>query len=165
MRLVSFLQWQVAELIKIVVQTADFNLNDELAAMRAQRKDIGAIVNFVGYVRDQNLSDEIATLTLEHYPEMTEKALQKIAQAAQNKWPVQAATIIHRVGTLAPADQIVMVAVASQHRAAAFEACAYMMDYLKTEAPFWKKEHTETGERWVESRQSDDDARIRWDAS
>jgi len=130
-------------LIRIVVQTDDFDLGEELTLMRSQRQDIGAIVNFVGYVRDHNDGDVINTLTLEHYPEMTEKSLQGIV--------------------LQPADQIVMVAAASQHRAAAFEACSFVMDYLKTDAPFWKKEQTADGERWVESRQSDTLAKAQWD--
>ncbi len=150
-------------MIRIVVQTDDFDLGEELTLMRSQRQDIGAIVNFVGYVRDHNEGDVINTLTLEHYPEMTEKSLQGIVNKAQQRWSLQAITIIHRVGELQPADQIVMVAAASQHRAAAFEACSFVMDYLKTDAPFWKKEQTADGERWVESRQSDTLAKAQWD--
>lgn len=149
--------------MKIVVQTADFNLQDELALMRSKRRDIGAIVNFIGYVRDLNDGEMVASLTLEHYPEMTEKALMAIAKKAQSRWDTQDITIIHRVGTMQTCEQIVIVAVASKHRSAAFEACAFIMDYLKTEAPFWKKEQTQTGERWIEAKESDDQARERWE--
>lgn len=149
---------------KIVVQTQDFDISDELAIMRAQRQDIGAVASFVGYVRDLNEGDDVATLTLEHYPQMTEKALEKIIETAKSRWSMLASTVIHRVGTLQPADQIVLVAVASAHRQDAFEACAFIMDYLKTDAPFWKKEQTPNGERWVEAKNSDDQAKSRWES-
>lgn len=147
---------------KIVVQTSDFDVSAELALMRNQRVDIGAITSFVGYVRDLNQGDAVSTLTLEHYPAMTQKALQKIVNLAEARWPIMAATVIHRVGTLQPSDQIVLVAIASAHRQAAFDACAYVMDYLKTDAPFWKKETTSDAERWVEAKESDDAAKARW---
>ncbi len=147
---------------KVVVQTLDFDVSAELAHMRTQRKDIGAVASFIGYVRDLNEGDNVATLTLEHYPQMTEKALQNIVATAQSRWSLLASTVIHRVGTLQPSDQIVLVAVASEHRQDAFEACAFIMDYLKTDAPFWKKEQTSTGPRWVEAKQSDDQAKARW---
>lgn len=149
---------------KIVVQTQDFDVSNELALMRAQRQDIGAVASFVGYVRDLNEGDDVSTLTLEHYPQMTEKALQKIVATAQSRWSILASTVIHRVGTLQPSDQIVLVAVASAHRQDAFEACAFIMDYLKTDAPFWKKEQTPDGERWVEAKNSDDQAKARWES-
>lgn len=146
------------------MQTQDFNVSDELALMRAQRKDIGAVASFVGYVRDLNEGDNVSAMTLEHYPEMTEKALQKIVATAQTRWSTLALTVIHRVGTLLPTDQIVLVAVASAHRQDAFEACAFIMDYLKTDAPFWKKEQTTAGEHWVEAKNSDDEAKARWES-
>jgi molybdopterin synthase catalytic subunit len=148
--------------MKISVQLADFNINNELALLQASRKEIGAIVSFVGLVRDLNQGDHVAQLTLEHYPNMTEKALSKIVNTANSRWNVIDATVIHRIGTLNPADQIVLVAVASAHRGDAFHACEFIMDYLKTEAPFWKKEVTQEGERWLDAKQSDDDARDRW---
>lgn len=148
--------------MKVIVQTDDFNINDELALMRASRQDIGAIVNFVGYVRDFNDGNVVQSLTLEHYPQMTEKSLQKILTQAASKWSVLDATIIHRVGTLQLSDQIVWAAVASAHRQDAFSACAFIMDYLKTEAPFWKKEETNLGAQWVEAKSSDDAARDQW---
>lgn len=148
--------------MKIAVQTADFNLQDELDHLRNGRKEIGAVVNFVGLVRDVNAGDTVSQLTLEHYPKMTEKALADIVQAAMQRWQVIDATVIHRIGTLNPTDQIVLVAVASRHRGDAFKACEFVMDYLKTEAPFWKKEVTDDGERWVDAKTSDDDARDRW---
>lgn len=147
---------------KIVVQTEDFDVSQELALMRAKRKDIGAIASFVGYVRDMNDGQQVTTLTLEHYPQMTEKSLQDIVSTAQSRWSMLAATVIHRVGTLQLTDQIVLVAVASAHRKEAFEACAFIMDYLKTDAPFWKKENMPTGARWVDAKGSDDQAKARW---
>ena len=123
---------------------------------------VGAMVNFVGLVRDMNDGDAINTLTLEHYPEMTQKALAAIELEAKARWDVIDALIIHRVGTLQPLDQIVLVAVTSAHRGEAFKACEFIMDYLKTSAPFWKKETTNQGERWVEPKLSDDAAQARW---
>ena len=124
--------------------------------------NIGALVSFVGQVRDINDGDAVNTLTLEHYPEMTEKALQAIELEAKTRWNIIDSLIIHRVGTLKPQDQIVLVAVTSAHRGEAFKACEFIMDYLKTSAPFWKKEATSQGERWVDAKVSDDDAKARW---
>lgn len=129
----------------------------------AGQGNVGAIVSFVGLVRDVNDGDTINTLTLEHYPEMTQKALQAIELEAKTRWKVIDSLILHRVGTLKPLDQIVLVAVSSAHRGDAFKACEFIMDYLKTSAPFWKKEVTNRGERWVESKISDDAAKARWD--
>lgn len=144
------------------VQVEDFDVAAELKALRVDRADVGAVVNFIGLVRDINDGDTIQTLTLEHYPGMTERALEKIANEAQSRWDIQDSLIIHRVGTLKPQDQIVLVAVTSAHRGEAFKACEFMMDFLKTEAPFWKKEATSKGERWVDAKLSDDDAQARW---
>ncbi|NOT14816.1 MAG: molybdopterin synthase catalytic subunit MoaE [Methylotenera sp.] len=144
------------------VQTEDFDIGFELKQLRLARQDIGAVVSFVGQVRDINEGDAITTLTLEHYPGMTEKSLENIISQAKNRWDIVDALIIHRVGTLQPLDQIVLVAVSSAHRGDAFNACEFMMDYLKTEAPFWKKEVTPQGERWLEAKQADDDASARW---
>ena len=147
------------------VQTEDFDVAAALASMRlAGQGKVGAMVNFIGLVRDVNDGDTISTLTLEHYPEMTEKALQAIENEAKNRWDIIDSLIIHRVGTLMPQDQIVLVAVSSAHRGDAFKACEFMMDFLKTQAPFWKKEVTNQGERWVEAKLSDDDAQTRWNA-
>jgi len=149
--------------ISISVQTEDFDVSSELAALRADDASIGAVVNFVGLVRDRNDGAQVAAMTLEHYPGMTERALEKIVVEAGERWSLAAARVIHRVGTLHAQDQIVMVATASPHRGDAFEACAFIMDYLKTRAPFWKREDTPAGSRWVEARESDDDAAARWD--
>jgi len=148
------------------VQTEDFDLSQELISMRlsgqAKKEGIGAIVSFVGLVRDMNDGDAINMLTLEHYPGMTEKALQDIELEAKSRWDIIDSLIIHRVGTLQPLDQIVLVAVTSAHRGEAFSACEFIMDFLKTSAPFWKKESTNHGERWVEAKLSDDVAKARW---
>jgi len=144
------------------VQTEDFDTGFELSKLRNARKDTGAVVSFIGQVRDLNEGDNVSQLTLEHYPGMTEKALEAIVGQAQNRWDIFDALIIHRVGTLQPTDQIVLVAVSSAHRGEAFKACEFIMDYLKTEAPFWKKEVTNQGERWVDAKLTDDDARERW---
>ena len=149
--------------MSVRVQLEDFDLTGELNALRAKRNDIGAIVSFVGLVRDLNLGSEVSALTLEHYPGMTEKALQSIVLEAENRWDVMDTLVIHRVGTLKPCDQIVLVAVASAHRGDAFHACEFLMDYLKTEAPFWKKEVTPSGERWIDAKETDDAARDRWE--
>ena len=146
----------------IRVQTVDFDLNIEVAAIRAGNPRIGAIASFIGLVRDVNDGSGVSTLSLEHYPGMTEKALEKIVADARARWDVIDCTVIHRVGELQPTDQIVLVIVASSHRGEAFEACEFIMDYLKTEAPFWKKEVTPEGARWVESRESDSNAALRW---
>jgi molybdopterin synthase catalytic subunit len=146
----------------IRVQTEDFDAGAEIAKLRLSRPDIGAVAVFIGQVRDMNDGSTVASLTLEHYPGMTEKALQAIVTQAESRWNILDALVIHRVGTLQPSDQIVMVAVAGTHRGAAFSACEFIMDYLKTQAPFWKKEANAGGERWVEARASDDAAIKRW---
>ncbi len=148
---------------RVSVQTGDFDVSSELAAISQGRKDIGATNSFVGLVRDNNLDDEVRGMMLEHYPGMTEKALKSIIQQAEQRWEVQDATIIHRVGELLPGDQIVLVIVASSHRGDAFEASQFIMDYLKTQAPFWKKELLADGtHRWVDARASDSTAAERW---
>jgi molybdopterin synthase catalytic subunit len=146
----------------IKVQTDDFDVAQVLADLRNNKPQVGAIVSFVGLVRDINDGADVSTLTLEHYPEMTEKALQSIVDEAKQRWDVMDAVVIHRVGTLMPTDQIVLVAISSAHRLAAFSACEFIMDYLKTQAPFWKKETNNQGARWVEARASDDEAKARW---
>ena len=144
------------------VQTEDFDVAQELTQLRGANPAVGAVAAFIGVVRDLNDSTEVRTLTLEHYPGMTEKALADIVAEATRRWDVCDALVVHRVGRLEPTDQIVLVAVASAHRGEAFAACEFIMDYLKTRAPFWKKENTAAGERWVEARASDDDAAARW---
>jgi molybdopterin synthase catalytic subunit len=144
------------------IQTEDFDVGRELAAVRAGNPKIGAIASFVGLVRDINHDSRITSMTLEHYPGMTEKALQAIADEALTRWQIIDYTVVHRVGALRPADQIVLVIIASGHRGDAFAACEFIMDYLKTRAPLWKKERTPEGERWVEARDSDDGAASRW---
>ncbi len=144
------------------VQTADFDVGAELAALRAGDGQVGAVATFIGTVRDVNDGSGVATLTLEHYPGMTEKALEAIVAEAQTRWNIYGALVIHRVGPLKPCDQIVLVAVTSAHRGEAFAACEFIMDYLKTRAPFWKREETADGARWVDARDSDDTAAARW---
>ena len=145
------------------VQAEDFDLAAELTKLRLAKPGIGALVSFVGQVREVNDGDAINTLTLEHYPEMTQKALEAIEQEAKARWNIIDSLIIHRVGTLQPLDQIVLVAVSATHRGEAFKACEFMMDYLKTSAPFWKKETTSQGERWLEAKMTDDAAKARWE--
>jgi len=145
------------------VQTADFDAGQEIATLRGADKRVGAVATFIGTVRDVNEAAHVTSLTLEHYPGMTEKALEAIVAEARSRFDILDALIIHRVGTLAPADQIVLVVVTSAHRGEAFDACRFLMDYLKTRAPFWKKETTAQGTRWVDARASDDDAAARWD--
>ncbi len=144
------------------VQVEDFDAGAEINAMRGSHANIGAVAAFVGQVRDLNEGDQVSELVLEHYPGMTEKSLQSIIEQAKQRWDVIDALIVHRVGKLKPLDQIVLVLVASSHRKEAFAACEFMMDYLKTEAPFWKKEQTPAGSRWVEAKTSDDEAKKRW---
>lgn len=144
------------------VQHEDFDIGAEIAAMRRGNPKIGAVASFVGVVREINEGDTIAAMTLEHYPGMTEKAIEEIVVQARGRWNVLDALVIHRVGTLKPLDQIVLVIVASEHRGDAFAACEFIMDYLKTRAPFWKKEKTGCGARWVDARESDDIAAERW---
>lgn len=145
----------------IQVQEHDFDLAAEYAAL-SKSYQTGAVVTFVGKVREMNEGAQVQGLTLEHYPQMTEKALQSIAQQAQARWPLLAIKIIHRVGKLELGDQIVLVGVASQHRDAAFAACQFIMDYLKTQAPFWKKEQTAQGDHWVSAKDSDQQAAAQW---
>jgi len=144
------------------VQTDDFDLNTEIRQLRENNPLIGAVVSFLGLVRDLNDGQNVSAMELEYYPVMTEKALQDILAQANARWSVIDSLIIHRVGPLLPLDQIVLVAVASQHRGDAFAACEFIMDYLKTQAPFWKKEQTSTGARWVDARESDELARKKW---
>lgn len=144
------------------VQVEDFDVAREIAALHGRDTRIGAVAAFIGLVRDLNDASAVSTLTLEHYPGMTEKALLAIVDEAKSRWDIYDAVVIHRVGELKPADQIVFVAVSSAHRGEAFAACEFIMDYLKTRAPFWKKEQTPAGERWVEARASDDEAAARW---
>jgi molybdopterin synthase catalytic subunit len=149
-------------LARVAVQTEDFDLSTEIAALRASDKRVGAVCSFVGTVRDRNEGDQVATLELEYYPGMTEKAIEAMIDAAMARFDIFAARVIHRVGLLQPLDQIVMVVVTSAHRGESFQACEFLMDYLKTQAPFWKKEETPAGARWVDARVSDDAALARW---
>lgn len=144
------------------IQSEDFDSGEEVANLRRDNPSIGAIASFIGLVRDVNSGDRVSELTLEHYPGMTEKALNKIVDEARSRWDVIDVLVIHRVGTLHPTDQIVLVVVAGAHRGQAFAACEFVMDYLKTQAPFWKKEQTPDGSRWVDGRSSDDAAAKRW---
>jgi molybdopterin synthase catalytic subunit len=148
--------------VTVRVQREDFDVGAEIARLRSGNAGIGALVAFIGTVRDRNDGDDVSALTLEHYPGMTEKALADIVDQARSRWRIADALVVHRVGALEPTDQIVLVIVAGAHRGEAFSACEFIMDYLKTRAPFWKKEVTPAGERWVEARTSDDDAASRW---
>jgi molybdopterin synthase catalytic subunit len=148
--------------VVVRVQTEDFDVAREIALLRGSDARVGAVASFIGIVRDQNDAATVRTLTLEHYPGMTEKALVGIVDEARRRWSIIDAAVIHRVGKLAPTDQIVLVAVSSAHRGDAFAACEFIIDFLKTQAPFWKKEVTPDGERWVEARTSDDEAAARW---
>ncbi|MBU2641462.1 MAG: molybdopterin synthase catalytic subunit MoaE [Gammaproteobacteria bacterium] len=150
--------------MKVVVQSEPFDLGAEVAAMSQKRTDIGAIASFVGLARDSNDGSGVQAMTLEHYPGMTEKALVTLVDEACVRWTLLDVTVIHRVGRLLPGDPIVLVAVASSHRGEAFAACEFIMDALKTRAPFWKKEETSEGERWVDAKASDDEAAERWDS-
>jgi molybdopterin synthase catalytic subunit len=149
--------------MSIRVQTEDFDLASELAQLRAANAMIGATVSFVGTVRDMNDGVNVSEMELEHYPGMTEKALEDIVVRAKARWEIIDALVIHRVGPLKPLDQIVLVAVVSAHRGEAFAACEYIIDYLKTDAPFWKKEQTPEGARWVDARMTDSKALGKWD--
>lgn len=144
------------------VQREDFDVGAEIAALRAGDARVGAVAAFVGTVRDVSEGASVATMTLEHYPGMTEKALDEICAQARSRWDVLDLLVVHRHGDLRPTDQIVLVAVTSAHRGDAFAACEFVMDYLKTRAPFWKKESTPQGARWVQARESDDRAAERW---
>ena len=149
-------------MMSVRIQHEDLDVGREIAQLRQGNPQIGAVASFVGVVRDLNEGSAVATMTLEHYPGMTEKAVGKIIDEAKGRWQVYDALVIHRIGTLAPLDQIVLVVVSSAHRGDAFAACEFIMDYLKTQAPFWKKEETPGGARWVEARASDDEAAQRW---
>ena len=148
--------------MSVRVQTEDFDIGAEIAQLRKGNAKIGAIASFIGLVRDMNEGDDVSTMTLEHYPGMTEKALEDIVAQAKSRWKLYDALVVHRVGRLSPLDQIVLVVVTSAHRGDAFSACEFLMDYLKTQAPFWKKEDTAKGARWVDARESDDAAAARW---
>ena len=157
--------------MSVSVQEADFDSGAEIAALSAGRDDVGAVASFVGLVRADKSDNEtiyavaVKSMTLEHYPGMTEKALQEIVVQAEARWELLGVRVIHRVGRLLPGDRIVFVAVASSHRGDAFAACEFIMDYLKTRAPFWKKEETSAGGRWVDARESDDVAAVRWEGN
>ena len=147
---------------RVTIQTQDFDLSAETAALRLNDGRIGAVCSFVGTVRDRSDGQSIRTMELEHYPGMTEKAIEAMIDEAHRRFDILGARVIHRVGLLQPLDQIVMVAVASAHRGESFKACEFLMDYLKTQAPFWKKEESPEGVRWVDARVSDDAALARW---
>jgi molybdopterin synthase catalytic subunit len=147
---------------RVSIQTQDFDVSAELAALRAQDARVGAVCCFVGTVRDRNEGDAVSELELEHYPGMTEKAIEAMIDEARQRFAIFGARVVHRVGPLLPLDQIVLVAVTSAHRGESFQACEFLMDYLKTQAPFWKKEQTPQGARWVDARVADDQALARW---
>jgi molybdopterin synthase catalytic subunit len=144
------------------IQTEDFDLSREVAQLRAAQPAVGAVCSFIGTVRDRNEGDQVSSLELEHYPGMTEQSIQGMMAEAAERFDILGARVIHRVGLLQPLDQIVLVAVTSAHRGESFQACEFLMDYLKTQAPFWKKEATPGGHRWVDARVSDDKALARW---
>jgi molybdopterin synthase catalytic subunit len=148
--------------VAVRIQNDDFDSGEEIAILRRNNPAIGAIASFIGLVRDVNEGDRVSELMLEHYPGMTDKALEKIVEEAKARWEIIDVLVIHRVGLLRPMDQIVLVVVAGAHRGEAFAACEFLMDYLKTRAPFWKKERTPAGSRWVEARPSDEAAARRW---
>ena len=147
---------------RVSIQTEDFDLSAEVARLRAGEKGVGAVCTFVGTVRDRNDGQSVSTMELEHYPGMTEKAIEQMIDEAHRRFDIFGARVIHRVGLLQPLDQIVLVAVTSAHRGESFQACEFLMDYLKTQAPFWKKEQTPEGARWVDARVSDDAALAKW---
>ena len=147
---------------RVSIQTEDFDLSGEVAALRQGNGGVGAVCAFVGTVRDRNAGDAVASMELEHYPGMTEKSIEAMVDEAFARFDILAARVVHRVGLLQPLDQIVLVAVASAHRGESFAACEFLMDYLKTQAPFWKKEATTEGARWVDARVADDAALARW---
>jgi molybdopterin synthase catalytic subunit len=148
--------------VAVRVQTGDVDVGAEIAQLRAGDTGVGAVAAFVGTVRDVNDASQVSGLTLEHYAGMTEAALEAIVDEARRRFDIRDALVVHRVGPLAPGDQIVLVVVTSAHRGTAFDACEFVMDYLKTRAPFWKKERRPDGERWVDARASDDEAAQRW---
>ncbi|MBL0920363.1 MAG: molybdenum cofactor biosynthesis protein MoaE [Hydrogenophaga sp.] len=147
---------------RVSIQTADFDLSAEVASLRLQDKGVGAVCSFIGTVRDRNDGQAVSEMELEHYPGMTEKAIEAMVDEAFKRFDILGARVIHRVGVLQPLDQIVLVVVSSAHRGQSFQACEFLMDYLKTQAPFWKKEQTPEGARWVDARVSDDAALARW---
>jgi molybdopterin synthase catalytic subunit len=146
----------------IRVQTADFDPGAEIAALHAKRRDIGAVVSFVGLVRGESHGETLVNMTLEHFPGMTERELERIEREARARWTLDDVVVVHRIGELKPGERIVLVVTAAAHRSAAFEAAEFLMDYLKTRAPFWKRELRASGEQWVEARGSDDEAAARW---
>ncbi len=147
---------------RVLITPADFNLADEVAALRAGDKRVGAVCTFTGTVRDRNDGSDVRSMELEHYPGMTEKAIEAMIDEAMARFDIFGVRVIHRVGLLQPLDQVVLVAVTSAHRGESFQACEFLMDYLKTQAPFWKKEQTAEGARWVDARVSDDAALAKW---
>ena len=147
---------------RVAIQTADFDLTAEVAALRAGDDGVGAVASFIGTVRDRNDGSRVSAMELEHYPGMTERAIEAMIDEAERRFGIRAARIVHRVGLLPPGAQIVLVAVTAAHRGEAFQACEFLMDYLKTQAPFWKKETTPEGARWVDARVADDAALARW---
>ncbi len=147
---------------RVTIQTADFDLAAEVAALRAGDAGVGAVATFIGTVRDRNDGSVVSDMELEHYPGMTERAIEAMIDEAHQRFDIRAARVVHRVGLLRPGDQIVLVVVSSAHRGQAFQACEFLMDYLKTQAPFWKKETTPEGARWVDARVADDAALARW---
>jgi len=147
---------------RVSIQTEDFDVSAEVARLRAGQKGVGAVCTFIGTVRDRSEGQTVATMELEHYPGMTEKSIEAMIDEAFNRFDILGARVIHRVGLLQPLDQIVLVVVSSAHRGESFQACEFLMDYLKTQAPFWKKEQTPAGARWVDARVSDDAALAKW---
>ncbi|MCC3859724.1 molybdenum cofactor biosynthesis protein MoaE [Pseudemcibacter aquimaris] len=149
--------------MRVSVQSEDFNIANEIALLSENRTDLGAIASFTGLVRDIHGDKSIKSMTLEHFPGMAEQELEKIGHEAEKRWPIQGLTIIHRYGKLLPGDQIVLVIATSHHREAAFNAAQFIMDWLKTDAPFWKKEETDEGTHWVAAKSDDDDKKARWE--
>jgi molybdopterin synthase catalytic subunit len=147
---------------RVSIRTEDFDLQQEIATLRGGDARVGAVCSFIGTVRDRNDGSTVASMELEHYPGMTEKAIESMIDAAHQRFDILGARVVHRVGLLQPMDQIMMVAVISSHRGESFQACEFLMDYLKTQAPFWKKEQTPEGARWVDARAADDAAVARW---
>ena len=147
---------------RVAIQSEDFDLTQEVAALRAGDGGVGAVATFTGTVRDRSDGQNVSAMELEHYPGMTERAIEAMIDEAQRRFDIRAARVVHRVGVLQPGEQIVLVAVTSAHRGQAFQACEFLMDYLKTQAPFWKKETTPAGARWVDARVADDAALARW---
>ena len=147
---------------RVSIQTEDFDVAAEIAALRRDDPGVGAVCSFIGTVRDRNDGSAVSAMELEHYPGMTEKAIEQMIDEAQRRFDIRGVRVIHRVGPLAVQDQIVLVLVTSAHRGQSFQACEFLMDYLKTQAPFWKKERTPEGERWVDARVADDEALERW---